>query len=85
MPPSGNIIVIGAGIGGLVSALLLATRGEAVTVIEKEAAPGGKVRQLIVDGAMIDAGPTVFTMRSVFDAIFADAGMLDCACPLSST
>ena len=74
MPPSGNIIVIGAGIGGLVSALLLATRGEAVTVIEKEAAPGGKVRQLIVDGAMIDAGPTVFTMRSVFDAIFADAG-----------
>ncbi len=74
MPQRGSIIVIGAGIGGLVSALLLATRGEAVTVIEKEAAPGGKVRQLPVDGAMIDAGPTVFTMRSVFDAIFAEAG-----------
>ena len=74
MPQRGNIIVIGAGIGGLVSALLLATRGEAVTVIEKEVRPGGKVRQFGVDGAMIDAGPTVFTMRSVFDAIFAEAG-----------
>jgi 1-hydroxycarotenoid 3,4-desaturase len=67
-------IVIGAGIGGLVSALLLAVRGEAVTVIEKEAGPGGKIRQLPVGGAMIDAGPTVFTMRSVFDAIFEAAG-----------
>ncbi len=74
MPPSGQTIVIGAGIGGLVSALLLATRGEAVTVIEKEVGAGGKVRQLPVDSAMIDAGPTVFTMRSVFDAIFAEAG-----------
>lgn len=68
------IIVIGAGIGGLVSALLLAARGEAVTVVEKEASAGGKIRQIAVDGAMIDAGPTVFTLRSVFDAIFAAAG-----------
>jgi 1-hydroxycarotenoid 3,4-desaturase len=45
-----------------------------VVVIEKEAGPGGKVRQLAVDGAMIDAGPTVFTMRDVFDSLFADCG-----------
>jgi 1-hydroxycarotenoid 3,4-desaturase len=66
--------VIGAGIGGLVSAILLASRGLAVTVIEKEAACGGKIRQLAVDGAMIDAGPTVFTMRQVIDDVFAAAG-----------
>ncbi len=56
------------------SAVLLASRGISVTVVEKENGPGGKVRQLRVEGAMIDAGPTVFTMRSVIDAIFEAAG-----------
>jgi 1-hydroxycarotenoid 3,4-desaturase len=74
MPHGGETIVIGAGIGGLVSALLLAVRGEQVTVVEKEAGPGGKVRQLGIDGVRVDAGPTVFTLRSVFDAIFDAAG-----------
>jgi 1-hydroxycarotenoid 3,4-desaturase len=67
-------IVIGAGIGGLVSAVLLASRGLSVTVVEKEKAAGGKVRQLPVDGVMIDAGPTVFTMRDVFDSVFEACG-----------
>ena len=67
-------VIIGAGIGGLVSAVLLAARGMQVTVLEKESMPGGKVRQLDVNGAPIDAGPTVFTMRSVIDAIFESAG-----------
>ena len=71
----GRTVVIGAGIGGLVSAVLLASRGVQVTVIEKEYAPGGKVRQIDVNGAMIDAGPTVFTMRHVIDDIFESAGV----------
>jgi 1-hydroxycarotenoid 3,4-desaturase len=74
IPANDPILIIGAGIGGLVCAALLAARGEKVVVIEKEAGPGGKVRQLAVDGAMIDAGPTVFTMRDVFDSLFADCG-----------
>ncbi|QTD57371.1 1-hydroxycarotenoid 3,4-desaturase CrtD [Parasphingorhabdus cellanae] len=69
-----HTIVIGAGIGGLVSAALLSAHGVSVTVIEKEKTPGGKVRQLDVDGAAIDAGPTVFTMRGVIDDIFKTAG-----------
>ena len=36
--------------------------------------PGGKLRRLEVGGAGMDAGPTVFTLRRVFDALFADAG-----------
>ena len=56
------------------SGVLLASRGVQVTVVEKENGPGGKVRQLDVGGAMIDAGPTVFTMLSVIDEIFAAAG-----------
>lgn len=67
-------VVIGAGVGGLVAALGLALAGLAVTVVEQAALPGGKMRTLDVDGARIDAGPTVFTMREVFEVIFADAG-----------
>lgn len=69
-----RIVVIGAGIGGLVAALLLAAQGHAVTLIEKEAAPGGKVRRVGVGDSTLDAGPTVMTMRWVFDRILASVG-----------
>jgi 1-hydroxycarotenoid 3,4-desaturase len=69
-----RIVVIGAGMGGLAAAIDLARRGADVTVIEKAAAPGGKMRQVPVGGAAIDAGPTVFTMRWIFDSLFGDAG-----------
>ncbi len=67
-------IIIGAGIGGLTSAALLAAQGCDVTVVESAGHAGGKIRQDIVGGVAIDAGPTVFTKRPVFDAIFAACG-----------
>ena len=68
-------VVIGAGIGGLVSAALLAARGVAVTVVEAAAAPGGKMRNVATDaGVAVDGGPTVFTLRHVFDDIFESCG-----------
>jgi 1-hydroxycarotenoid 3,4-desaturase len=69
-----RVVVIGAGIGGLVSSLLLAARGLDVTLVEAGDEPGGKMRAVEVDGASIDAGPTVFTMRWVFDEILAEVG-----------
>ena len=69
-----KVIVIGAGVGGLTSAALLAARGLDVTVIEAAAAPGGKMRQVNSGGALVDGGPTVFTMRDVFDEIFESCG-----------
>lgn len=71
---SARVAVIGAGIGGLTSAALLAARGADVTVLEKEAWVGGKARRVSVDGAPIDGGPTVFTYREVFDEVFAACG-----------
>lgn len=71
---SARVAVIGAGIGGLTSAAMLAARGADVTVFEKEAWVGGKARAVEVDGALIDGGPTVFTYRGVFDEIFAACG-----------
>ena len=65
-----HVVVVGAGMAGLVSALLLSHQGVRVTVVEAAPAPGGKVRQLHVDGLGIDSGPTVFTMRWVFDELF---------------
>lgn len=70
-----RIVIIGAGIGGLVTAFDLAARGLAVTVVEKAHEPGGKIRQVVAAGQRIDAGPTVFTMRWVFERLFADAGL----------
>ena len=69
-----RVIVVGAGIAGLSAALTLAARGAAVTLLERAAAPGGKMRQIAIGPARIDSGPTVFTMRWVFDELFADIG-----------
>ncbi len=68
------IVIVGAGVGGLTAAALLGARGHAVTVCEAAATPGGKLREVVAAGRRIDAGPTVFTMRWVFDAVFAAAG-----------
>jgi 1-hydroxycarotenoid 3,4-desaturase len=69
-----RVIIIGAGVAGLCAALTLAARGIDVTVLERGASPGGKIRQLGIGAAAIDSGPTVFTMRWVFDELFAQAG-----------
>lgn len=69
-----RVVVVGAGVGGLVAALLLACRGLEVTLVERAGTPGGKMRQLMVDGVPIDAGPTVFTMRWILEQIFERAG-----------
>ncbi|MCJ8307606.1 MAG: phytoene desaturase family protein [Hyphomicrobiales bacterium] len=59
---------------GLAAAIRMAARGEPVTLLEKQAYPGGKMRALQVAGASIDAGPTVFTMKWVFDRLFGESG-----------
>jgi len=71
-PP--RVLVVGAGIGGLTAAALLAHQGFDVHVIERAATPGGKMREVDVGSRRMDAGPTVLTMRWVFDALFERLG-----------
>ena len=68
-----KIIVIGAGIGGLATALRLSKQAD-VTLLEAHSAPGGKMRALPSAAGPVDAGPTVMTMRPVFEDLFRAAG-----------
>lgn len=71
---SPKILIVGSGIGGLTAAMELAHQGLDVTVIEKNSGPGGKIRQVEAGSSWIDSGPTVFTMKWVFDELFDDCG-----------
>ncbi len=70
----GPVVVIGAGMGGLSAALRLAARGCDVTVLERHDHVGGKMRTMPSAAGPVDAGPTVLTMRHVFEELFASAG-----------
>jgi 1-hydroxycarotenoid 3,4-desaturase len=69
-----RVVVIGAGIGGLAAAIDLALAGLEVLVLERRPSPGGKMREAVAAGRPIDSGPTVLTMRHVFDELFDRAG-----------
>ena len=72
--PSARVAVIGAGMAGLSAAIDLARSGCEVVLFERAQSPGGKLREIAIANARLDAGPTVFTLRAVFDQLFADAG-----------
>src|SRR5512136_2046135 len=69
-----SAIVIGAGIGGIATAGRLARNGYDVTVVEKNAQPGGRCGQLVKDGHRFDVGPTLFLMPEVFEETYAALG-----------
>ncbi|PJF48091.1 MAG: phytoene desaturase [Chloroflexi bacterium] len=69
-----DVIVIGAGIGGLSAAIRLAAHGYRVTLLEKLDRPGGKMGEVRAEGFRWDTGPSVITMRHVYEGLFADAG-----------
>ena len=67
-------IVIGAGIGGLTAAIHLARRGLPVTVVEKNARPGGRCDRWSRDGHHFDTGPTLLVMPLLYEAEFRALG-----------
>jgi phytoene desaturase len=67
-------IVIGSGFAGLSAASFLARAGWDVTVLEKNATPGGRARILKAEGFTFDMGPSWYWMPDVFERFFACFG-----------
>ncbi|MGB6106871.1 MAG: FAD-dependent oxidoreductase, partial [Mycobacterium sp.] len=71
----GEVLVVGAGIGGLAAALALSARGLPVRVLEAGPRPGGKAGIIEVDGVVVGTGPSLLTLPEVFAGLFARAGL----------
>ena len=69
-----RVVVVGAGLSGLSAALYLAGRGRNVTVVERDAFPGGRVGRADIAGYRLDTGPTVLTMPDIIDDALAAVG-----------
>ncbi|HEX2204589.1 MAG TPA: phytoene desaturase family protein [Longimicrobium sp.] len=69
-----DVVVVGAGVGGLSAAILLAARGLSVDVLEAGERPGGKVGIATVDGVEVDTGPSVLTLPDALDGVLRVAG-----------
>lgn len=68
-------VIIGSGIGGIATSILLARNGYQVKVYEKNAFPGGRCSQMIRDGYRFDMGATIYLMPSVYTSVFASMGL----------
>lgn len=66
--------IIGAGVGGLATAIRLRVQGYAVDVFEAHDRPGGKVNEVRQAGYRFDAGPSLFTLPEQVDELFRLAG-----------
>lgn len=71
-----DVIVVGAGIGGLAAAIDLARRGAKVQLFEAADELGGKLGVFEDGGVRYDTGASLLTMVDVFDELFADAGFV---------
>ncbi|MFI9006313.1 phytoene desaturase family protein [Actinosynnema sp. NPDC053489] len=69
-----HVVVVGAGLAGLSAALHLLGAGRRVTVVERDAVPGGRAGRLDLGGYRFDTGPTVLTMPELVDEAFNAVG-----------
>ncbi len=70
-----TVLVIGAGIGGITAAIHLARQGLHVTILEKNARPGGRCDRISRDGHHFDTGPTLLVMPLLYESEFAALGV----------
>lgn len=69
-----EVLIIGAGMGGLATAALLAKDGHSVTILEKNTSIGGRARTWQSEGFTFDMGPSWYQMPEAFDHFFARFG-----------
>ena len=69
-----RVAVIGAGLGGLSTAIRLACSGNSVAVFEQQSFTGGKAGSIWIRDYRFDTGPSLLTMQIVFEQLFEEAG-----------
>ncbi len=69
-----HVVIIGAGMGGLATALQLRHKGFRVTVYEKQNQPGGRSNVIQEDGFRVDIGPTILVMKEEFERTYRAFG-----------
>lgn len=69
-----KVTIIGAGIGGLAAACLLAKKGYEVSVFEKNDTFGGKMDQVKANGYRFDTGPSLLTMPFILKRLLSECG-----------
>ncbi|MCE5346055.1 MAG: phytoene desaturase [Bacteroidales bacterium] len=75
MPGNKTAVIIGAGIGGITTAVYLAKNGYSVNIYEKNSSAGGRCSQLIRDGHRFDLGATMLLMPGIYKNIFGSLGI----------
>lgn len=71
---SKKVVIIGAGPGGLATAMILAHAGLDVTVLERQPYVGGRTSSIHSGGFRFDRGPTFFLYPRILSEIFAQTG-----------
>ncbi len=69
-----RVVIVGAGPGGLASAMLLARAGLSVTIVERLPYVGGRTSTQLADGFRFDLGPTFFLYPPTLEKIFRAVG-----------
>ena len=69
-----HVVIIGAGMGGLATALRLRHHGFEVTLLEKQARPGGRSNVIEESGFRVDTGPTILVMKDTFEEMYRSIG-----------
>jgi len=70
-----KVVIVGAGVGGITTAIYLAREGYQVEVFEKNAAPGGRCGQVVRDGHRFDLGATMLLMPRIYHDVFGSLGI----------
>lgn len=72
---SSKVVVVGAGVGGLVAAAILAQRGRQVVILESEPAVGGRMSTSTEAGFRFDTGPSLMLYPEIYRETFRALGV----------
>ena len=75
MDKNKSALIIGAGVGGISTAIFLARNGYKVKVYEKNSNPGGRCGQIVRDGHRFDLGATLILMPGIYKSVFLSMGL----------